>query len=305
MIQRTVQKQAGCVEQASLFSSVMRVDGEYAAGVVDARCAVLVDDGTLGRSCRSILGCPKKVNLHKRCELRFQWKAEWVIDNAQCSIAPNITTLSLYDKMLDSSKPNEALLLADIIISGPSFSREAKASALEKLMGMAQKSLTAKDWLHSIQAVDLILHNTYASEQMKTTASSIAQQAHAAIDKEQALLPKPAQQPEEIPAWLKEKMPKEPTVTVPTSCGSSAWTPFRDALSLFCKSKEKDPSCATALSAFSGCTVRWNVPKIGGAQAKFGFVDEEGTFEISYTQQQSQWQVTSLGYKESGPSVDR
>lgn len=79
-----MQRAADCRTTPVLRPWKLNVDGDYAAGSVDASCMTLVDDGSLGRSCGNVLGCMKKVTKYAKCKIRFQWKAEWALDVATC-----------------------------------------------------------------------------------------------------------------------------------------------------------------------------------------------------------------------------
>jgi hypothetical protein len=85
VIQNAVKASSSCAEMPRIISHDIRVDGDYAAGSVQVECKVMQDDGTNGASCRNAGGCYKKVSVRSRCMLRFQWKAEWVLEAHECS----------------------------------------------------------------------------------------------------------------------------------------------------------------------------------------------------------------------------
>lgn len=197
-----------CVKPPQVPYSSVNVDGEYAVGTAEVLCTNSVDDGTLGRSCRNILGCYKDVTTHQHCAFRFHWKAEWVLEDGQCNAAPMASTIDLLDRVVQSSLSFEAKALVSFLLDS-SISREAKSVALGKMIKLAENSYQNKKWNDAQDLAYFILNQRHSSASQKAKAQDLADKVNKAImlDAEQhdKNAMDRAQRPEEIPDWLKKQ----------------------------------------------------------------------------------------------------
>lgn len=222
-----VQAQANCVEPPQILASEIQIDGDYAAGLVDAYCIQSKDDGTLGRSCRNITGCYKKVPIVEHCNVRFQWKAGWVLDHSACGPISTDNVIVLVDKIAKLNKWKQAIEILNLSINDRVVQEQVKRGARLKRIEIFQKMLSevdnlmrSKKWGEAAAAAQFVYYNPDTPTFVKEMAEPKMKQALEKFEEEQKKRGASAA-PEEIPDWLKKQAsPAMPLAPSPPTSGS-------------------------------------------------------------------------------------
>lgn len=220
-----VQTQANCVEPPQILASEIHIDGDYAAGPVDAYCIQSKDDATLGRSCRNITGCYKKVPIVERCNVRFQWKAGWVLEHSACGPILTDYIMVLVEKIAKLNKWKQAIEILNLSINDRAVQEQVKRGARVKRIELLQRMLSDVDnlmrsekWGDAAATAQFVYYNPDTPTFVKEMAEPKMKQALEKFEEDQKKRGVSAA-PEEIPDWLKKQaspaMPSAPSL--PTS----------------------------------------------------------------------------------------
>lgn len=208
-----VQTQANCVEPPQILASEIRIDGDYAAGTADAYCIQSKDDGTLGRSCRNITGCYKQVPIVERCNVRFQWKAGWVLEHSECGPMSPANVIVLVDKMAKLNKWKQAIEILTLLINDRAVQEQVKRGARVKKIELLQRMLAevdnlmhSKKWGEATATAQFVYYNPDTPTFVKEMAEPKIKQALEKFEADQKKLGASAA-PDEIPDWLKKQAP--------------------------------------------------------------------------------------------------